>query len=198
MKLSNRQMWITGLTILIIVGAFIRGDYLLGSGFAYISAGIAAGVVFLNYRTFFSKRKENIIIKIMIGMVTCCALLLMVIPALFGDLRILVEDHRVLRRAESVLSEIISNDPRFMNLDHECYFDKCLFVEINGKIKTDQDLLSLRNEIIKKCPDVGIGTMCLTWNVTVQDSKRYCEGADDYVFADYLEKKPEPDDDKNY
>jgi hypothetical protein len=191
-------MWTIGLTILIIVGAFIRGDYLLGSGFAYISAEIAAGVVFLNYRTYFSKRKENAFIKIMIGMVTCCAILVIVIPALFHDLGILAEDHRVLRSAESGLSEIFLNDPKFTNLDHECFFDKCLFVEINGKIKTDQDLLSLRNEIINKCPAVGIGTMFLKWNVTVQDSKRYYDGNDDVVFADYLEKKPEPDDDEIY
>jgi hypothetical protein len=177
-----RRFFVPGLYGLAAIGAFVRGDYLLGTGAGVVFSLIASGVIFLVHRAFRATGSFYLFRRAIVLLFAGGVFSVLAAPAWFNpDFGVLAELHQTERTARSQLSRVFSGDPRFAALGFRCDCRKCVVVTVHGRIGTQSDLLDLRNRIFAACPTVSSGW--LFWKVTVEQPVSKYDGWDRELFG---------------
>jgi hypothetical protein len=182
MHFSTKQFAVVIVSICIVGGVIVRGNYLLGAAAAILFGVVASGTLFLVYRSFTTAGNFHVVRLVIVLLFATGVLTVLTIPAWFNpDLGVIIKGHQIERATRSQLHHVFSGDPRFTNLDFQCNYTKCIVVRVRGSIKTESDLFDLRKRVFATCPDVS--SRWLYWKVTVQESGSTRDDCDLTVFG---------------
>ena len=183
MQFSTQQFLIAIAFICVVIGAFARGNHLLGTGAGITFAILAMGSLFVVWRVFASRRRLQIVRQIAAVLFAVTVLTILTIPDRFSpDLAYFIDGHNIERVTRSQLHDVLAGDPRFSNLDFRCNYTKCIVVSVNGNIKTESDLLELRQRIFDNCPHVS--SRWLYWELNVDESSVTHDDCDLSIFGE--------------
>lgn len=183
MQFSTRQLLIAITFICVVMGAYARGNYLLGTGAGIMFAILVMGSIFVVWRVFASRRRLQVVRQIAAVLLALTVLTTLTIPGRINpELAYFIDGHNIERVTRSQLHDVFAGDPRFSNLDFRCNYTKCIVVSVNGNIETESDLLELRQRIFDNCPNVS--SRWLYWELNVDESSVGHDDCDLSIFGD--------------
>ena len=161
------------LCIVLIVAAFLRGNYLAGL-FAGVLWAVFALLVSLAIFDVQSYSKGMAIWGRFV-------LVLVTIPIAYILVFRLEQDPvlTVLNNVSNEVSAIIASDSRFSDLGVSTVKTKTINVRINGSVEERIDLDEFRNRVKKEIQQPHI----MVWNVTDRNTRAIYEGSDSEVFG---------------
>lgn len=187
MQFTMFQMFIVITFTCLVLGVFIRGNYLLGFGAGNLFALLAAGTLFVVWRVFSLHRKFQVLRRFVAIVFAVSILTFLAFPAYFSPgLARVIENHDDVRVTRPQLADILSGDPRFSKLHYVFDFRRSVDVEICGRIKSESDLLALREEVFRHCPKISTGR--LFWKLSIEESGTKHQGWDRDIFGHAKEK----------
>lgn len=183
MRDSITQMLVAIASACLVIGAFLRGHFLLGIVAGVAFALIASATIFVLIRVAFTKRKFH---KLRIAFASILSLgvfsILSMLDRFNSDLTSIIEGHQLQRTACSNLNSIFSSDSRFADLDFECGYRKCIIVTVDGSIQSQADLLELRDQIFERCPELS--SRWLFWRLKIAEAGIVYNDCDLTIFGE--------------
>lgn len=151
MRFSLSTLLISFAFISAILGAYFRGNYLMGTGAGFIYSFVAFLIVLLAI----SSLNKTPLPRFRIAFLVLFALLVgfaLSFPTYFNsDLQIQINRQHEERSAREELNSILSDDLAFSDLETTTYSRKMLCVEIHGTVPTKNDLERLKNTVTSQC-----------------------------------------------
>ena len=183
MRFSTTQMLIAIACICLVLGAFVRGHYLLGSFAGVAFALLAPGTLFVLIRVVSTQRKYHILRVVVVSAFALGVFAILAMPAQFSrDLGYFIDGHQIERTTRSQLNSIFSNDSRFAKLKFDCGYRKCIVVSVDGTIQSENDLLELRDQILEQCPSVS--SRWLYWRLNIAETGAVHDDCDLTIFRE--------------
>ncbi len=164
-----------------VMGAYLRGNYLLGIDVGIWYAAVALMMVGLFARVLWQTPVSKIKLALLV---------LFTIPVCFGfafpafinpDVQVFVSRHKQDRVVRSELRAVFGEDPAFSSLSISTTQLKILNVEISGSVPRRADLTRLRHRVFEHC---GSAKGChLDWRIQVRDDGKTYVARNNNAFA---------------
>ena len=178
LRFSLSSLLIAMTFIAVVIAAFSRGNYLLGTGVGIIYAVVATMVLMMIAREFRETPlpKLRLVFLVLIAIPVCLAF---AFPAYINsDIQIFVDKQADDRDARNELHAIFATDPGFSDLSISTTHLKIVNVEIYGTVPSKNDLDRIKKLVFERCT---FTERCfLHWRLRVQnDSTTYVAQNDD-------------------
>jgi len=148
MRYSTKQFLIVITFFCIVMAAFARGRFLLGTTAGIFFGMAGTGTLFVNWRVFSVDRKFQMTRQVIAVLFAFAVFTILAIPTQFSPtLAHFIDGHHTERLTQSELQSVLSSDPSFSRLRYECNYRKCIIVSVNGNVARESDLLDLRDKI---------------------------------------------------
>jgi hypothetical protein len=183
MRFSVTQMLIGVGCFGLVLGAFTRGNYLMGisAGIAFVSLALAT--IFVLIRVVPTKRRFNGSRVVLASIFALFVVAFLTMPAQFSvHFHHVSNRHQIERTTWSQLNSILSNDPRFAKLKFDFSRAKGFFVTVEGSIQSENDLLELRNQILERCPHIS--RRFLFWRLNIVETGVMHDASDLKFFSE--------------
>lgn len=183
MPLSKTQKLIATGCGSLVLAAFARGYFLLGVFVGFMFASAAAATLFVIIREFRVTQRFPLVRQSVAIVFGLAVFSLLAMPTwLNPDLRTFIEGHQSEQATRSQMRSVLLSDPRFSTLEFDCRFRKCIILNVRGSVKSEKDLLDLRDRIFEQCSDVS--SRWLFWDVTCIDSGVTRSDCDLQIYGD--------------
>jgi len=187
MRLARTRTLIATGCIAIVLTAFARGDYLLGSRAGILFATVAAATLCVIVRVSTANRRFQFVRQSVALLFGLAVFVILASPSRFNpELNYFIDGHRSERSTQSQLRSVFNHDLRFSTLEYECVWSKCIVVVVSGRINSESDMLDLRDRIFAQCPEVS--SRWLYWRVKVDDSGVEHDACDLTIYGDHQSK----------
>lgn len=164
--------------IAFVLAAFLRGNYLLGTGAAITYALVALMLIALFARAIRETPvpKIRLVFLILFSIPVCVAF---AFPTYFNsNVQVFVDEQTEDRVARNELHAVFAEDPAFSDLSISTTHLKIVNVEISGTVRNKTDLDRLQQIVFERCR--FIEHCFVHWRIRVrQDSKMYVARNDD-------------------
>jgi hypothetical protein len=165
LRFSLSTMLISIAFVSAILGAFCRGNYLMGPGAGFIYAFVAFLIVLLTISSLNTKPLPRFRIASLLVFAVFVGFAFSFPTYFNSDFQYQINRQHEERSAREELNSILSDDPAFSELDVATYHRKILCVEIHGTVPTKEDLDRLMKTVTNQCD--FIEHSYVDWRVSV-------------------------------
>ncbi len=177
------RLLFVAVAIVVVVGAYLRGEYLLGVGCGIAYAAITLALVWLVSQARTPAGRVSVIRVLFMMLFVLPVGYAMAFPAsLNSDVQVFINKQATERRARAELAAVFASDPAYRDLSVSSVHLKVVNLTIRGSLGARADLERLRSRITAECP--ALVECFLHWEVTLRDTGQRVDGLDRDVFQD--------------
>ena len=168
--------------IALATGAFLRGNFLLGTVYGITSALIAAAIVWMFAESVSRDGGPSIPGMIAVGVFALSVGIVLAFPAAINsDVQHFIDKQATDRTVRGELNQVFASDTAFSDLSISTIHVKVVNVTISGELPSRNDLLRLRQRIFRECPTLKFCP--LHWDVRLRDTNDHVNGVDRELFS---------------
>ena len=165
----------------VAISAYLRGEYLLGSGYGLTCALASVGLLWLVVRSFPVAGRPSRIRVLAVGILSLVIGYALAYPASVNpDMQHFIDMQAIERAARAELTAVFTADPAFGNLIISTGHRKVVGVEVSGSLAYRVDFDRLRRRIAAECPTLS--RCVLHWKIQLRADGTSIDEVDHYPF----------------
>ena len=171
------------LGVVAVVAAYIRGNYMLGTGWGVVYAVIAVALLWILARSRTPAGSVSVRRVVFVMLFALPVGYAMAFPAsINADVQAFIDKQATDRRARTELAAVFASNPAYRDLSVSSVHLRMVNITVQGSLDTRADLQRLRFQVAPMCRAAGVGF--LQWDVSLRDTGEQVSGDDRDLFPD--------------